>query len=363
MRTMECNRKVVLADGSEFYGQGFGGSEDRVFDIVYNTSMVGYQEVVSDPTYARKGIVMTYPIIGSCGMADDDFESRLFKLGGLIVREYNDSPSNFRCTMTLADMLEENGIPGLTGADTRAITRHIRDNGSMRALITSADTPKEEALAAIEAWEGNSGIVKAVSCRKRWYSRTANHRFSVAAVDCGIRLSFIKGLSALGCNVTVLPYDVTAEEIVSLSPDGVFISNGPGAPEDVSCVAELIRKIRGSVPVFGVGLGNEALGLAYGAKTVKLKDGHHGGNVPVRDLINGGFIITDQRHDYAVSAESVEGTGLKITHENLIDGTVEGLECVKDKAFAVQFHPEVTEDPKTPFGRFIAYMKEANENA
>jgi len=357
---MGFDRKLVLADGTEYYGRGFGGSEERVFDLVFNTNMVGYQEVVSDPTYAYKGIVMTYPIIGSCGMADDDFEARVSKLGGLIVRQYNDSPSNFRCTKTLADMLEENGIPGLSGVDTRALARRLREKGSMRAVLTPAETEKEEALLAIESAPDTFNAVKAVSCRKRWYSRTANHRFSVAAVDCGIRLSFIKGLSALGCNVTVLPYDVTAEEVVSLAPDGVFLSNGPGSPEEVACVAELARKLRGSLPLFGVGLGHQALALAYGAKVKKLPCGHHGGSVPVRALKTGRIYMTDQRHDYAVDAVP---PALEITHKNLMDGTVEGLEYRKDRALSVQFHPEVTDEPGTPFGRFIEYMKEAKENA
>ncbi|MBR5381689.1 MAG: carbamoyl phosphate synthase small subunit, partial [Oscillospiraceae bacterium] len=190
MTPMGFDRKLVLSDGTEYYGRGFGGTEERVFDLVFNTNLVGYQEVVSDPTYAYKGIVMTYPIIGSCGMADDDFEARLSKLGGLVVRQYNDSPSNFRCTKTLADMLEENGIPGITGVDTRALARRLREQGSMRAVLTPAETEKEEALLTIESAPDEFGAVKAVSCRKRWYSRTANHRFSVAAVDCGIRLSF-----------------------------------------------------------------------------------------------------------------------------------------------------------------------------
>ena len=359
----KCNRKIVLADGSEYYGVGFGSERDSVFDIVFNTGMVGYQEVVSDPTYAFKGVVMTYPIIGSCGMADEDFEARISKLGALIVREYNDSPSNFRCTKTLADSLEENGVPGISGVDTRAVVRHLRESGSMRAVITDASVSKEDALALIADAPEIHSAVQEVSCRKRFYSRTANHRFSVAAVDCGIKASFISGLSALGCNVTVLPFDTSAEEVASISPDGIFLSNGPGSPEDAECVAELARKLRGSVPIFGVGLGHQALAMAYGADIIKLKNGHHGASVPVRCAETGRIIMTDQRHDFAVSADSAVRAGLKITHTNLLDGTVEGLEFRRGKAFSVQFHPEVSDDPASPFGRFIEYMKEAKENA
>ena len=362
----QFNKKLILETGEEYYGYGFGADEERVCEVVFNTSMVGYQEIVSDPSYTYQAVVMTYPLIGNYGIADDDFETRTPTIGALIVREYNDQPSNFRYTKTLSEVLEEYRIPAISGVDTRKLTRSIRDLGSRRVLITSADTTLENGLRIIAETPVPHDAVPLVSCRKRWYSRTSNHKYNVVAVDCGIKLNIIRSLNARGCNVTVVPYNTTAETIEAMNPDGVFLSNGPGDPEDVTPVIELVRRLRGKYPIFGICLGHQMIALAAGARTYKLKFGHRGGNHPVKNLTNGRIEITSQNHSYAVDADSVAGTGLTVTHVNLLDNTVEGLECADDRIFSVQYHPESAPGPQDSaylFDKFVAMMKEAKPHA
>lgn len=362
----EFDRKIVFEDGSEVYGYGFGAACERVCELVFNTAMIGYQEIISDPSYTYQMVVMTYPLIGNYGTADDDFETRVPTIGALVVRDYNDFPSNFRYTRTLNEILEENGIPAISGVDTRMITRRIRDFGSCKVIITPAETPVSKALETLKASELRKDAVSFVSCKKRWYSRTSNHRFNVVAVDCGIKLSIIKGLNARGCNVTVVPYNMDAETIIGMKPDGVFISNGPGDPTDVPEVVELVKKLRGKLPIFGICLGHQLICLSYGAKTYKMKFGHHGGNHPVRNVTNGRIEITGQNHNYAVDEGSLPGTGLETTHMNILDDTVEGVRCEKDRIFSVQYHPESAPGPQDStylFTRFIRMMEEAEENA
>jgi len=360
------DRKIVLEDGSVFPGYGFGDWQDKVCEIGFCTSMVGYQEIISDPSCADQMVVMTYPLIGNYGIADEDFESRVMSIGGLIVSEYNDQPSNFRYTKTLSEILEENRIPCIEGIDTRQLTRHIRDNGTCKVLITDIDTPMEFAMHTLRETEIPRDAVARVSCKKRWYSRTANHKFNVVAVDCGIKLNIIRMLKEKGCNVTVVPWDTKAEDILRMNPDGLVISNGPGNPEDVPEVIELIREIRGKLPVFGISLGHQVTALAYGAKTVKMKRGHAGGNLPVKNLITGRVEITAQNHGYAVDEASLEGTGLTVTHRNLLDGSVEGIASEADRIFCVQYNPESAPGPQDSiylFDQFIAMMREAKQNA
>lgn len=355
------NKKIVLEDGSEYLGYSFGANVEAVCEVVFNTSMVGYQEIISDPSYTYQAVVMTYPLIGNYGIADDDFETKIPTIGGLIVKEYNDMPSNFRYTKTLSEILEENNIPGVCGIDTRKLTRSIRDLGSRRAIITDIDVPTEEALARLKATPVPKDAVAKVSCKKKWYSRTANPKYNVIAVDCGIKLSIIKSLNRRGCNVTVVPFNTTAEEVKNLHPDGVFFSNGPGDPEDVVETIELIKNIKGKYPVFGICLGHQMISLAYGAKTYKLKFGHRGGNHPVKNETTGKIEITSQNHSYAVDEKSLAGTGLKVTHRNLLDNTVEGVENVDDKIFSVQYHPESAPGPQDSgylFDKFVKIMEE-----
>ncbi len=360
------DRKIVLEDGSFYEGYGFGDNCDAVCEIVFNTSMVGYQEIISDPSYTYQAVVMTYPLIGNYGITDEDFETKSPTIGGLIVREYNDFPSNFRYTKTLSETMEENHIPGISGIDTRKLTRSIRDLGSRRVCITSIDTPNEKALEIIKNTPVPKDAVSRVSCRKKWYSRTSNPKYNVVAIDCGIKLNIIRSLNQIGCNVTIVPWNTSAEDIRMMKPDGLFISNGPGDPEDVQPVIETVKALKGKLPIFGICLGHQMISLAYGAKTYKLKFGHRGGNHPVKNLETGKLEITSQNHSYAVASESVEGTGLKVTHINLLDNTVEGVECKEDKVFSVQYHPESApgpQDSKYLFGKFIDIMKEAKDNA
>lgn len=360
------DRKIVLEDGSEYYGFGFGYHTDRVCEIVFNTSMVGYQEIVSDPSYTDQMVVMTYPLIGNYGVTDEDYETKVPTIGGLIVREYNDFPSNFRYTKTLAEIMEENQIPGISGIDTRKITRSIRDLGSRRVIITDIDTPKEKALETIKNTPVPHDAVSRVCCKKRWYSRTANAEYNVVAIDCGIKLNIIRSLTERKCNITVVPFDTPAEIVLDMKPDGVFLSNGPGNPKDVTPVIELVKNLKGKVPIFGICLGHQMISLAYGAKTYKLKFGHRGGNHPVKNLETGKIEITSQNHSYAVDQNSVEGTGLEITHINILDNTVEGVCSKKDKVFSVQYHPESAPGPQDSsylFDKFIQNMKEEKDNA
>lgn len=362
----EPDRKLVFADGTEYYGYGFGCDCDRVCEVVFNTSPVGYQEIISDPSYTYQAVVMTYPLIGNYGIADEDFETKIPTVGGLIVREYNDSPSNFRCTKTLSEVMEEYKIPGISGVDTRKLTRSIRDRGTRRALITSASTPVGDALEVLEAVKAPRDAVSRVSCRKRWYARTSGAAYSVVAVDFGIKLNIIRSLNRRGCNVTVVPYDTPAEEIIKMRPDGVFLSNGPGDPQDVPGAVELINMLKGRYPMFGICLGHQLIGLACGAETYKLKFGHRGGNHPVKNLTNGRVEITSLNHSYAVNRDSLSGTGLEITHINLLDNTVEGMECAADRVFSVQYHPESSPGPQDSaylFDKFVSLMKEAKHNA
>lgn len=361
----KMNRKIVLMDGTEYCGYGFGANVDRVCELVFNTSMAGYQEIVSDPSYTDQMVVMTYPLIGNYGMADEDYETKTPTIGGMIVREYNDFPSNFRYTKTLSEVLEENGIPGIWGVDTRRITRSIRDNGTCNVLICDADTPHAAAMEILRSTVLPRDQVSRVSCRKKWYSRTANACYSVVAVDCGIKLNIVRSLKERGCNVTVVPWNTAPEEIDKLHPDGVFLSNGPGDPEDVEPVIRTVKALRGKYPMFGICLGHQIIGLAYGARIRKMKFGHRGGNHPVRNLDTGRIEITSQNHSYAVIEDSIAGTGLEPTHVNLLDGTVEGMRCREDRIFSVQYHPESAPGPQDStylFDQFLELMKEAKDH-
>lgn len=356
------DRKIICEDGKEFLGHGFGDLEASVVcEIVFNSSVVGYQEIVSDPSYTNQAVVMTYPLIGNYGIADEDFETRTPTIGGLIVREYNDQPSNFRYTKTLSEILEENRIPGIWGVDTRMITRSIRDNGSCRVLICSTETTKEEGLAIIEATPAVHDAAERVSCKKRWYSRTSNHRYNVVAIDCGIKLNIIRSLNSRGCNVVVVPYGTSAEEIEKMNPDGIIVSNGPGSPMDAPLAIKTVKTLRGKYPIFGIGLGHQIIALAYGADIEKHKFGHHGG-YPVREVATGKIRMTSQNHSYTIDPVSLSGTSLTKTYENILDKSIEGTECAADKVFSVQFHPESAPGPQDTtqlFDKFITMMEES----
>lgn len=362
----EYNRKIILEDGQEYYGYAFGATVDKVCEIVFNTSMVGYQEIISDPSYTYQAVVMTYPLIGNYGIADDDYETKIPTIGALIVKEYNDEPSNFRSTATLSEVMKKYGIPGIYGVDTRKLTRSIRNIGSRKVLITNISTSLEEGLGILKNNEIPTDAVSKVSCQEMWISHAENEKYHIVAIDCGMKLNIIRSLNNRNCKVTIVPWNTSVNEIKKLNPDGVFISNGPGDPTDVPQVMETIKELTGKYPIFGICLGHQLISLAYGAKTYKLKFGHRGGNHPVRNLDTNKIEITSQNHSYAVDADSVNATDLEITHINILDNTVEGVESRKDKVFSVQYHPESAPGPQDSaylFDKFIELIKEEKSNA
>ena len=354
------NKKLVLENGLEFPGYGFGARHDRIAQLVFNTSMVGYQEIVSENSYYEQIVVMTYPIIGSYGVNDEDDETKFPNIGGLVVHDYNDVPSNFRYTRTLSEAMEDDGIPGIYGVDTRQLTRILRDNGSMKAMITAIETPLEAALNAIHAWQPSADPISKVSCKKRWYSRTPNHKYSVVAVDCGLKLSSVKNLNKLGCNVTVVPYNTPAQEILDLKPDGLFLYDGPGDPNNAQGVVELIRQVQGKMPILGVQLGHQLLCLASGAKVTKIRCGHHGSNHPIRNLDTGKIEMASQNHNFCLDPASLEGTGLRVTHVNVLDGTPEAAESSLYPNLSAQF--DLAKDHYL-YNKFLTMMEEAKIHA
>ncbi len=360
------NKKIITQDGEEYYGYGFGADKASVLEIVFNTSMVGYQEILSDPSYTYQAVVMTYPLIGNYGMAEDDYERDVPTIGALIVCEYNNEPSNFRSSADLSSVMKKYGIPGIYGIDTRKLTRSVRDFGSRKVLITGADTSLEEGMKILKSTDIPSDAVSRVSCDKITIFHTENPKFHVAAIDCGMKMNIVRSLNKLGCKVTAVPWNTPAEAIEALDPDGIFISNGPGDPADVPETAETVKQLIGKYPVFGICLGHQIISLAKGAKTYKLKFGHRGGNHPVRNLETNKIEITSQNHSYAVDLNSLKGTDLTVTHINLLDNTVEGVKCEKDKLFSVQYHPESAPGPEDSdylFDRFIKMMEEEKQNA
>lgn len=361
---MDYNRKIILEDGEEYCGYSFGDSRDKVCEIVFNTSMAGYQEILSDPSYTYQAVVMTYPLIGNYGMANDDYETVTPTIGALIVREYNDEPSNFRSTATLSEVMKQYGIPGVYGVDTRKLARSIRDRGSRRVLITDIDTPLEKGLGILESTDIPTDAVSKVSCGEIWVSHTDNEKYHVAAIDCGMKMNIVRSLNRRDCKVTVVPWNTPAEVIESLKPDGIFISNGPGDPTDVPQTIAAVKALIGKYPIFGICLGHQIISLVYGANTYKMKFGHRGGNHPVRNIETNKIEITSQNHSYAVDKDSLKNTNLSITHINLLDSTVEGVENKADRVFSVQYHPESAPGPQDSaylFDKFIKMMEEKND--
>ena len=368
----EFDRKLITEDGTEYPGYGFGAVKDVVLELVFNTSPVGYQEILSDPSYTDQAVVMTYPLIGNYGMCADDYETETPTIGALIVREYNGEPSNFRAEESLGSVMARYGIPGISGLDTRKLNRSIRDLGSRKALLTSVSTPLEEGLSIIKCTALQKDAVARVSSKEiKTYTAedfglqilrndTGGIAPRVVLIDCGAKLNILRSLLARSCQVTVVPWNTDAETILSLEPDGVMLSNGPGDPTDVPETIATVKALIGKLPIFGICLGHQILSLAYGAKTYKLKFGHRGGNHPVRDLLTGKIEITSQNHSYAVDEASLAGTGLSVTHRNILDNTVEGVSCLEDLAFSVQYHPESSPGPQDStylFDRFLNYME------
>lgn len=360
------NRKLILEDKSEYYGYGFGDEKDAVLELVFNTCMVGYQEILSDPSYTHQAVVMTYPLIGNYGMAEEDYETLVPTTGGLIVREYHDAPSHFRSRATLSEVMKQYAIPGIFGVDTRKLTRSIRDFGSRKALITRADLPLEEGLKILAQTEIPHNAVEKVSCKTIWRAPAKEGKYHVTAIDCGIKHNILRQFQKRDCDVTVVPWNTSAATIEALSPDGVFLSNGPGDPTDAKATMETVKALRGKYPMFGICLGHQILALSYGASTYKMKFGHHGGNHPVKNLETGKIEITSQNHSYAVQEDSLKHTPLTITHRNLLDQTVEGMKCEKDRVLSVQYHPESAPGPHDSaylFDCFLEWLKEEKKYA
>lgn len=359
---MEKSRKIILEDGTVFYGDAFGATSEKKVELVFNTSMVGYQEILSDPSYTYQAVVMTYPLIGNYGMAEDDYETLVPSMSGFVVREYCDEPSNFRCAQTLSEIMKKYDIVGISGVDTRKLARHIRNFGSCKAMITDATKDTEACVQELKEWTLPTDAVSKVSTKKQYHAgRIDEKSLHVVAIDCGMKANIVREMAKKGCSVTVVPWNTSAEEIMALKPDGVFISNGPGDPADVVETIEAIRNTIGKCPIFGICLGHQIISRAYGADTYKLKFGHRGGNHPVKNLLTDKLEITSQNHSFAVDVESLKKTKLEATHINLLDNTIEGVRCVEDKVFSVQYHPESAPGPQDSSYLFDEFMKQMKQ--
>jgi carbamoyl-phosphate synthase small subunit len=368
---------IALEDGTIFEGQSFTGSGEAVGEIVFNTSMSGYQEILTDPSYTGQIVTMTYPLIGNYGVNEEDMESAAIHPMAFLVKEYNRIPSNFRASRPLADFLREYSILGVEGFDTRALVRHIRTAGAMRGIVSTKDLDPVSLIKRAGQWSGLIGqdMVKRVTCNEPygWSNNmpvpgtgftTAQQGMAdplkVIAFDFGIKFNQLRILTEKGCRVQVVPATTNAETVLAMNPDGIFLSNGPGDPAGVEGVVETIRNLLGKKPIFGICLGHQMLGLAYGGSTYKLKFGHRGGNQPVKDLTTGHVEITSQNHGFCVDPQSLDPTAVEVTHINLNDGSLEGMRHKTLPAFSVQYHPEHAPGPHDAlylFDRFISMMR------
>lgn len=349
---------LALADGTIFEGQTFDHSQNTIGEVVFNTQMVGYQKIMTDPSYIGQIVVMTYPLIGNYGINPEDSESLRPWVKGMIVRELCDVPSNFRMSETLNSFADSNRIPLVWGIDTRALTRHIRDKGAMNGiLVVDEDFSFEKYANQLAAYKiTNPAMAVCVEAPKH-YAPKIN---KVALLDCGYQKNILDALLERRCEVTVYPANATAEEILSYNPDGLILSNGPGDPKDCSYAIDTVKALIGKLPMLGICLGHQIMALAEGADTVKMKFGHRGANHPVKDLAGGRTYITVQNHGYVIDPQSLND-GMTVTHTNINDGTVEGLEYAGKQAFSVQFHPEATKGPNDTtflFDKFIKMMEE-----
>lgn len=355
---------VVLEDGKIFKGKLFGDTGKNVAsgEVVFNTSISGYQEIITDPSYKGQIVTMTYPLIGNYGINQEDVESAKPHIEGLIIRELCEEPSNYRATGSLGDYLKENNILGITGVDTRALTRHIRSVGAMKGMIVSdiSSCNFVEKAGQLPDISGRDMVKEVTSSARSVWNPGGNINISI--LDCGVKYNIVRNLVKRGCRVTILPASIGANEILGHDTHGVLLSNGPGDPEGAPYVHRTVRDILGKIPVFGICLGHQMLGLALGGKTYKLKFGHHGGNHPVKDMRTGRVSITSQNHCFCVDHDSLKDKGVEVTHMNLNDDTVEGMESLKLKFFSVQFHPEAGPGPYDAEYLFDKFVDAAIKN-
>lgn len=354
---MEENKiYICLANGDIFEGKSFGAKGEIIGELVFTTGMTGYIETLTDPSYYGQIVMHTFPLIGNYGFIEQDCESEKSAVSAYIVREYCKAPSNFRSEKTLDQYLKENNIIGVYGVDTREITKIIRESGVMNAMITS--NPQNADLDKINAYSVTDAV-KSVSIAKPKMSAAKEHKHNVVLIDYGTKENIVRELNKRGCNVAVVPYNTKAEDILSLDPDGIMLSNGPGDPEENTEAIEELKKLVGKKPIFAICLGHQLLALSQGGKTTKLKYGHRGANQPVKNLKTGRTFISSQNHGYAVVNESVETAGGRISYINANDGTCEGVDYDDKKAFSVQFHPEACSGPHDTrfiFDKFIDMM-------
>ena len=363
---------VMLEDGTHFWGWSFTGPGEAFGEMVFNTAMTGYQEILTDPSYKGQIVAMTYPLIGNYGVNSEDSESLAIQVEAFVVREYQPHYSNFRAEKSLAEWLSENGVLAVEGVDTRALTRHVRLFGAMKAGITTEDLDPKRFLERVKESPGLVGrdLVREVTCRRpyRWRAGrmeegvsefSGEDRIRIAVLDCGLKLNQLRLFEERGCECVVFPAETPAERILAADPHGIFLSNGPGDPAAVPYVVETVKKLLGKRPLFGICLGHQMLGQALGASTYKLKFGHRGANHPVKDLTTGRIEITSQNHGFCVRAEELPPE-VEVTHINLNDGTLEGIRHREIPAFSVQYHPENAPGPHDAvylFDRFLETIR------
>ena len=375
---------LVLEDGTVIEGQAFGAKTDAVFELVFNTSMTGYQEILTDPSYRGQGVLFTVSHIGNVGINLEDDESAKPQISAAVIRALSPVVSNWRSALSLSDWLAQHGVPGISGVDTRWLTRKLRDGGTQKAALSTKGTSANVLLQMAREWSGLDGrdMVKEVTCEETYHwtddagskwvelkdegRRMKDGRLSIIAYDFGIKENILRHLSSYGANVTVVPADTTADEVLALKPDGVFLSNGPGDPAGLPYAVEAVSGlIESGVPIFGICLGHQLIGRALGANTHRLKFGHHGGNHPVQYLSGGEVLITAQNHNYCVTESELNKDEVEVTYKSLNDNSLEGLRMKNKPVFSVQFHPEAAPGPHDAhdiFGEFFSMIEMGMKN-